>query len=73
VATRSDLRARCLIVWLSAIPENRRRAEAELLEAYCCLQPQILGAPENAWANVSEFALQHLSCTSLTVSSLVAG
>lgn len=44
VATRSDLLDRCLIVWLPAIPEDRRRSEAELLEAYRKVRPQILGA-----------------------------
>ncbi len=44
VATRSDLLDRCLIVWLPAIPEDRRRAEAELFEAFRKVRPQILGA-----------------------------
>lgn len=44
VATRSDLLDRCLIVWLPAIPEDRRRSEAELLEAFRKVRPQILGA-----------------------------
>src|SRR5262249_45303394 len=44
VATRSDLLDRCLIVWLPAIPEDRRRAEAELFDAFHNLRPQILGA-----------------------------
>jgi hypothetical protein len=44
VATRSDLLDRCLIVWLPAIPEDRRRAEAELFEAFHNVRPQILGA-----------------------------
>lgn len=44
VATRSDLLDRCLIVWLPAIPEDMRRAEAELFEAFRKVRPQILGA-----------------------------
>lgn len=44
VATRSDLLDRCLIVWLPSIPENRRRSEAELFEAFREVRPQILGA-----------------------------
>jgi hypothetical protein len=44
VATRSDLLDRCLIVWLPAIPEEKRRAEAELFEAFRKVQPQIIGA-----------------------------
>ena len=44
VATRSDLLDRCLIVWLPAITEDRRRAEAELFEAFRKDRPQILGA-----------------------------
>jgi hypothetical protein len=43
VATRSDLLDRCLIVWLPAIPEDRRRSEAELFEAFRKVRPQILG------------------------------
>jgi len=44
VATRSDLLDRCLIVGLPAIPDYRRRAEAELFEAFHKVRPQILGA-----------------------------
>jgi hypothetical protein len=44
LATRSDLLDRCLIVSLPAIPENRRRSEAELFEAFRKVRPQILGA-----------------------------
>jgi hypothetical protein len=44
VVTRSDLLDRCLIVWLLAIPEERRRSEAELFEAFRRARPQILGA-----------------------------
>lgn len=43
VASRSDLLDRCLIVWLPAIPEDRRRSEAELFEAFRKVRPQILG------------------------------
>ncbi len=44
VASRSDLLDRCLIVWLPAISEGRRRSEAELYEAFNKVRPQILGA-----------------------------
>jgi len=44
VASRSDLLDRCLIIWLPAIPEDRRRSEAELFEAFRKVRPQILGA-----------------------------
>lgn len=44
VATRSDLLDRCLIVWLPAISEDRRRSEAELIEAFQKERPRILGA-----------------------------
>ena len=44
VATRSDLLDRCLIVWLPTIPEGQRRAEAEIVEAFHKVRPQILGA-----------------------------
>ncbi len=44
VASRSDLLDRCLIVWLPAIPEDRRRSEAELFDAFYKSRPQILGA-----------------------------
>jgi hypothetical protein len=44
VATRSDLLDRCLIVRLPTIPEERRRSEAELYEAFEKVRPQILGA-----------------------------
>jgi hypothetical protein len=56
VATRSDLLDRCLIVWLPAIPEDGRRSEAELLEAFRIARPQILGALLDAVA----VALQRL-------------
>jgi len=44
VATRSDLLDRCLVVWLAAIPEDRRRPEAELFAAFGKARPLILGA-----------------------------
>jgi hypothetical protein len=44
VASRSDLLDRCLIVWLPAIPEDRRRSEAELFEAFHKVRSKILGA-----------------------------
>ena len=44
VATRSDLLDRCLVVWLPAIPEERRRPEAELYPAFEKVRPLILGA-----------------------------
>ncbi len=44
VATRSDLLDRCVIVWLPAIPEDRRRPEAELIEAFREVRPRIFGA-----------------------------
>jgi hypothetical protein len=44
VATRPDLLDRCLIVGLPTIPEERRRSEAELYEAFEKVRPQILGA-----------------------------
>lgn len=44
VATRSDLLDRCLVVWLPAIPEDRRRPEAELFAAFEKARPLILGA-----------------------------
>jgi hypothetical protein len=44
VATRSDFLDRGLIAWLRAIPEERRRSEAEIFEAFRRARPQILGA-----------------------------
>jgi hypothetical protein len=44
VANRSDLLDRCLIVWLPAISEDRRRPEAELLAEFDKVRPWILGA-----------------------------
>jgi hypothetical protein len=43
VASRSDLLDRCLIIWLAAIPEHRRRSEAEMFEAFRLVRPKILG------------------------------
>jgi hypothetical protein len=61
VATRSDLLDRCLVVWLSAIAEDCRRAEAELFEAFEKVRPQILGALLDAVA----VALQRLPSINL--------
>jgi hypothetical protein len=44
VATRSDLLDRCLVIWLDAIPEDRRRTEAALFAAFQKVRPLILGA-----------------------------
>src|SRR5207253_3879656 len=44
VASRSDLLDRCLIGSQREIPDNRRRSEKELLEAFEKIRPQILGA-----------------------------
>jgi hypothetical protein len=44
VATRSDLLDRCLLVLLPTIPEDRRRPESELMDAFEKVRPQILGA-----------------------------
>lgn len=44
VATRSDLLDRCLVIWLPAIPDDRRRPEAELISEFEKARPQILGA-----------------------------
>ena len=43
VATRSDLLDRCLIIWLPAIPKNRRRPEAELERDFDEARPRLLG------------------------------
>jgi hypothetical protein len=56
VASRSDLLDRCIIVWLSEIPKERRRSEAELFEAFRKVRPLILGALLDAVA----VALQRL-------------
>jgi hypothetical protein len=56
VAARADLLDRCLIVGLPAIPEERRRPEAELFKAFHKVRPQILGALLDAVA----VALQRL-------------
>lgn len=44
VATRSDLLDRCLIVWLPAIPEERRRPEAQMMTAFEAARPRIMGS-----------------------------
>jgi len=62
VATRSDLLDRCLIIWLPAIPEDRRRSEAELFKAFRKVRPQILGALLDAVA----VALQRLPSIKLS-------
>ena len=62
VATRSDLLDRCLIVWLPAIPEDSRRPEAELIDAFKTARPRILGAILNAVAG----AMRDLPNTALT-------
>jgi hypothetical protein len=41
VATRSDLLDRCVIIYLPAIPEDRRRPEAEILTAFEAARPRI--------------------------------
>jgi len=62
VATRSDLLDRCLIVWLPTIPEDSRRPEAELFDAFKTARPRILGAILNAVAG----ALRDLPNTTLS-------
>jgi hypothetical protein len=64
VATRSDLLDRCLIVWLPAIPEDRRRSEAELFEAFRRVRPQILGALLDA-VTVALYRLPSIKLTGL--------
>lgn len=44
VATRSDLLDRCLVIWLAAIAEDKRRSEADLMAAFELVRPKILGA-----------------------------
>ena len=44
VATRSDLLDRCIVLSLQAIPEERRRSEAALWEAFQAARPRLLGA-----------------------------
>lgn len=44
VATRSDLADRALIVNLNVVPENKRKTEQELREAFDRARPAILGA-----------------------------
>ena len=62
VATRSDLLDRCVIVWLPAIPEDQRRPEAELIEAFRKARPRIFGALLDAVAG----ALRDLSTTEVS-------
>jgi hypothetical protein len=64
VASRSDLLDRCLIVWLPAIPEDQRRSEAELFEAFYKVRPQILGALLDAVA-VALYRLSSIKLSSL--------
>jgi hypothetical protein len=61
VATRSDLLDRCLIVWMSEIPEDRRRSEEKIYEAFGKVQQRILGALLDAVA----IALQRIPSISL--------
>jgi hypothetical protein len=61
VASRSDLLDRCLVVWLPTIPEDRRRAEAEMLAAFEQVRPKILGALLDAVST----ALRRLPTTKL--------
>jgi hypothetical protein len=44
IATRSDFLDRSIILRLPVIPDVRRRDEAELLAAFECVRPRILGA-----------------------------
>jgi hypothetical protein len=62
VATRSDLLDRCLVVLVNAIPEDRRRSEAELLAAFDGQRPKLIGALLDGVAT----ALQRLSTLKLT-------
>lgn len=62
VATRSDLLDRCLVVWLPAIPEDRRRPEAELFATFEKARPLILGALLDAVVT----ALRHLPTIKLS-------
>jgi hypothetical protein len=62
VATRSDLLDRSLIIWLCGIPEERRKSEAELFEAFQKVRPRILGALLDGIA----VGLQRLPSTKLT-------
>ena len=62
VATRSDLLDRCLIIWLPAIPEDQRRREEEIGQAFEAVRPQILGALLDAVSG----ALRDLPNTQLT-------
>ena len=62
VATRSDLLDRCLVVWLPAIPEDRRRPEAELNVEFEKVRPLLLGALLSGVAT----ALRQLPSTKLS-------
>ena len=62
VATRSDLLDRCIIVRLPAIPEDRRRPEAELIGAFQKVRPGIFGALLDAVAG----GLRDLPTTNLS-------
>jgi hypothetical protein len=62
VATRSDLLDRCLVVWLPAIPEDRRRPEAELNAEFEKVRPFLLGALLDGVAT----ALRQLPSTKLS-------
>jgi len=61
VATRSDLLDRCVIVWLSAIPEGSRRPESEILKTFEIARPRIVGALLDAVVG----ALKNLPSTKL--------
>jgi hypothetical protein len=61
VTTRSDLLDRSMIIQLPAIPEEQRRSEAELFEAFDRVRPRILGALLDAVA----VALTHLPSINL--------
>lgn len=44
VATRADLLDRCIVLSLQAIPEERRRSEADLWAAFEAARPRLFGA-----------------------------
>lgn len=44
VATRADLLERCIVLYLTAIPEDRRRPEDELWPMFYAARPRLLGA-----------------------------
>jgi hypothetical protein len=48
LATRGDLLDRCIILYLPAIPEDKRKSEAELWRDFDANRPAILGALLNA-------------------------